>query len=272
MADSPMPRPWRLDEATYADVQARGYEVAVIPCGATEPHNLHLPYGTDSYEAETIANRLAEAAWAKGAKILVLPTVPFGTETNQRGCLLSINVNPSTLFAFLTDVIESLAGHGIKKVLILNSHGGNDFKPLLREIFGRFGSHVFLCNWYTVLKDVYPEIFRDPGDHAGELETAFILASHPHLVRKKADGSLDADEGAVRSSRFDAVEKGWVGLTRPWPLLTTNTGVGNPHPATAEQGRRVLDLLTERLAPFLVELANSPLDAEFPFAPRAPGP
>ena len=85
-------------------------------------------------------------------------------------------------------------------------------------------------------------------------------------MRTKSDGSLAADDGEARRSRFEAVEKGWVGLTRPWKTLTTNTGVGNPHPASAEQGRRVLDLLVERLTPFLVELAASPLDDEFPFA------
>ena len=78
-------------------------------------------------------------------------------------------------------------------------------------------------------------------------------------------GSLTADEGRKTPTRFEAVERGWVSITRPWHLLTTNAGAGNPHAATAEKGRRLLELLVERLAQFLVELSNAPLDERFPF-------
>jgi creatinine amidohydrolase len=147
----------------------------------------------------------------------------------------------------------------------LNSHGGNDLKALLRELYGRTNAQLFLCNWYTVLSDVYDQIFSWPDDHAGEMETSFIMAYHPHLVAKNADGSLAADAGTVAKSRFDAVNRGWVSITRPWHLLTTNTGVGNPHAASAEKARRMMDLLVPRLAQFLVELSASPLDERFPF-------
>ena len=65
--------------------------------------------------------------------------------------------------------------------------------------------------------------------------------------------------------RFEALEKGWVSITRPWHLLTTNAGVGYPHKATAEKGQRMMELLIERLATFLIELSASPLDDMFPF-------
>jgi creatinine amidohydrolase len=97
------------------------------------------------------------------------------------------------------------------------------------------------------------------------METAFALAFFPHLVAKNADGSLAADDGATASSRFEAVNAGWVSITRPWHLLTTNTGSGNPHPATAEKGERMMELLVQRLAAFLKELSDSELDDRFPF-------
>jgi creatinine amidohydrolase len=115
------------------------------------------------------------------------------------------------------------------------------------------------------VKDVAEKIFDHPDDHAGEMETSFGLAYFPELVARKADGSLSADDGAVARSRFEAVNKGWVSITRPWHLLTTNSGSGYPHAATAEKGKMLLDKVVERLAPFLVELSNAKLDANFPF-------
>ncbi len=259
-------RPWILSETNYSHVQQCKYEVAVLPMGATEPHNLHLPYGTDSFQVETLGQQACEAAWNRGAKVLMLPTIPYGTETNMAHCALAMNVNPTTLGLVIRDLVVSLAGHGIQKLLILNGHGGNDFKPLLRELMGQSQVQLFLCDWFRGLSsDRQQEIFDQPGDHAGEMETALGLAYFDHLVRKNADGSLAADEGAVRKSRLDAVNQGWVNISRPWHLLTTNTGCGNPHRATPEKGQRLMNMMVERLSSFLVELAAAEVDSQFPF-------
>jgi creatinine amidohydrolase len=258
-------RPWKLAETNYAYVKQHAFEVAVLPLGATEPHNLHLPYGTDTLEGDTIGEALCAAAHERGAKVVLLPTVPYGTETNQMAFPLAMNVNPSTLAAVIRDLVESLAHHGVRKIVLLNSHGGNDLKPVLRELYGRTPAHLFLCNWYRVVGDVYGEIFERPDDHAGEMETSLILAYHPHLVARDVQGKLLADEGTVATTRFEAVNRGWVSITRPWHLLTTNSGAGNPHAASAEKGRQLVERLVERLAGFLVELSAATLDERFPF-------
>lgn len=258
-------RPWKLAETNYGYTKNHSFEIAVLPLGATEPHNLHLPYGTDTYEGEIVGEAICYAAHERGAKVVLLPPIPYGTETNQMAFPLAMNLNPSTLFAVVHDLVASLARHGIRKVLLLNSHGGNDLKPLLRELYGKTSAHVFLCNWYRVLADVEHQIFTDPGDHAGEMETSLILAYRPELVARRADGSLDADEGHMAATRFEAVNRGWVSMTRPWHLLTTNSGAGNPHPASAEKGRRMMELLVERLAGFLVELSKAEVSDRFPY-------
>ncbi|TWU32837.1 creatininase family protein [Novipirellula artificiosorum] len=259
-------RPWILAETNYANVSQVKYEVAVLPFGATEPHNLHLPYGTDTFEADAIATLACEAAWKQDAKVFMLPTLPYGTETNMAKCALAMNVNPSTIGLVIRDLVESLSRHGIKKVVLLNGHGGNEFKPLIRELMGQTSSHLFLCNWFRELTaDVQPEIFDDPGDHAGEMETSLGLAYFGHLVRRNDDGSLAADEGSVKPARLRAIQRGWVNLSRPWHLLTTNTGCGNPHPASAQKGEMLMQVMVDRLSSFLVELAASELDETFPF-------
>jgi creatinine amidohydrolase len=258
-------RPWILAETTYGYTRHQRYEVAVLPLGATEPHNLHLPYGTDVFEGTIVGEQICEAAHARGAKVVLLPTIPYGTETNLREFPLAINVNPTTLFRFVTDIIESLVASGVRKIVLLNSHGGNEMKPLLRELSGKTEAQLFLCNWYTMLGDQYDRIFDRRDDHAGEMETSFALAFFPHLVERMPDGGLTADDGLTAPSRFDAVNQGWVSITRPWHLLTTNAGAGNPHEATAEKGRRTMEILVDRLATFLVELSASPIDERFPY-------
>jgi len=258
-------RPWILSEVNYGYLKEHRYEVAVLPCGATEPHNLHLPYGTDVFEGTTVGEKICEAAHARGAKVVLLPTIPYGTETNQMAFPLAMNLNPSTLFAVITDLVNSLAHHGIRKIVLLNSHGGNDLKPLLRELYGKTEAHVFLCNWYSALRDVEEKIFDHAEDHAGEMETSFGLAYFPELVARTPDGKLTADDGKTATPRFEAVNRGWVSITRPWHLLTTNSGSGYPHAATAEKGKKLMDAVVERLAPFLVELSASKLDEKFPF-------
>jgi creatinine amidohydrolase len=253
--------PWRLADLTYGQVKSgSAYEVAVLPLGATEPHNLHLPYGTDTFQVETIANRACALASQQGARVLLLPAIAYGTETNQMGFPLAMNLNPSTLCRVITDLVDSLATHDIRKAMLLNGHGGNDLKWVLRELHRATPVHLFLCNWYKVASDSYASIFEARDDHAGEMETSMGLAHFPELVTLEL-----ADAGAVRPSRFVAVNKGWVEITRPWHILTTNSGSGDPRAASASKGRAVTELVSERIGHFLVELARSPLDEAFPF-------
>src|SRR5690349_10466015 len=111
-------RSWKLSETRYGLVKDQSYEVAVLPLGATEPHNLHLPYGTDTFEAEVIGDNICEAAHNRGAKVILLPAIPYGTETNQMAFPLTMNLNPSTLFRVITDLVDSLAHHGIHKIVL----------------------------------------------------------------------------------------------------------------------------------------------------------
>src|SRR6056297_2736691 len=259
--------PWLLAEATFSEIRAAAYEVAVLPLGATEPHNTHLPYATDTLESQAIGRAVCEQAHALGAKVVLLPSIPYGTETNMRHLPLAMNLQPTTLFAVLKDLVESLVGSGIRKVLILNSHGGNDLKPFLREMSGNTPAQLFLCDWFRMVGDRYEELFDAPEDHAGEMETSLGLAFFPEFVVRDSEGNLRADDGAIQSTRFAAVNEKWVSITRPWHLLTKQTGSGNPHAATAQKGQQVMDLIVERLAPFLLELSNAELDKTFPFKP-----
>lgn len=258
-------RPWVLAETSYSFVKQNPYNVAVLPLGATEPHNLHLPYGTDLFEGTILGEEICGRAWAEGAKCVLLPTIPYGTETNMSEFPLAMNLNPSTISTIIEDLTESLEASGIEKLVLLNSHGGNDLKPVLRELAGRTEVQIFLCNWYAAISDVYSQIFEHPEDHAGEMETSFIMAYLPELVQRDESGQMIADQGDRRPLAFEALEKNWVSITRPWHLLTTNSGSGYPHMATAEKGRKLIEVLCDRLVPFLKDLSETPVDDFFPF-------
>lgn len=264
-----MIRPWVLADLNYGIVKSQpNFDLAVLPLGATEPHNLHLPYGTDTLQVELIGERACERAHKRGARVVLLPAIPYGTETNQMRFPLAMNLNPSTVARVITDLVESLATHGIRKCLLLNGHGGNDLKWVLRELHRTTPVHLFLCNWYKVAADRYKTIFEDAGDHAGEMETSMILAHFSELV------AMDqADAGTMQPSRFEAVNQGWVEITRAWHLLTTNSGAGDPRPATAAKGQELTEIVVERLATALEDIAKNPADDTFPFGtPLARGP
>ena len=248
-------RPYVLAETTWKFVRHTSYEVAVLPWGATEPHNFHLPYATDNIESEHVAIEAARIAWEQGARVVALPGVPFGVNTGQLDLPLTLNVNPSTQMALLGDLARALAGQGIRKLVVLNGHGGNDFRQMIRELQPQVD--IFLCtlNWYRCAK---PEtFFTEPGDHAGELETSVVMHLTPGLVLPLSD----AGDGAARPFRIAALRQGWAWAPRQWTQVTADTGVGNPARATAEKGRRYFEAVTRQIAGFLVELAGADVNA-----------
>lgn len=242
-------RPWVLGESALPTVREANYEVAVLPWGATEAHNLHLPYATDVIEAEAVAVAAAGVAWERGARIVVLPPIPFGVNTGQLAVPFCINLNPSTQLAILRDVVRALEPHGVRKLVVLNGHGGNDFKAMLRELQPQTPIFLAMVNWWTVLDA--RRYFAEPGDHAGALETSAVMHLAPGLVRPLTE----AGRGHARRFRIAALRDGWAWAQRDWPSVTDDTGVGDPAGSTAADGERFVRDAAEKIGGFLVELA-----------------
>ncbi|HEY4305807.1 MAG TPA: creatininase family protein [Gemmatimonadaceae bacterium] len=247
-------RPYVLAETHWKTVDPTPYSVAVLPWGATEAHNYHLPYATDNIQAERISIMAAERAWSQGAKVVVLPTVPFGVNTTQLDIKLTINLNPSTQAAVLTDIVSALEGQGVHKLVIVNGHGGNDFRQMIRELQPKTKVFLSLVNWWSSV-DVKQWI-EESGDHAGEAETAAMMYLVPELVRPLSD----AGSGHARASRLRGVREGWAWAPRRWTQVTADTGIGNPSKATAEKGEAYVGAAVERIASFFVEVAELDLN------------
>lgn len=247
-------KPYVLADTNWKHVKEEEFSVAILPWGATEAHNYHLPYATDNILAEEAAIRSAGKAWEQHAKAVVLPCIPFGVNTGQMDVKLCMNLNPTTQYAILKDVAQVLQKHGINKLVILNAHGGNNFKQMIRELSLEFPK-LFACsvNWWQTT-DAKP-YFKEPGDHAGELETAAIMHLRPQLVLPLEE----AGTGKAKEFKITALREGWASAQREWTQVTKDTGVGNPKAATAEKGEVFFEKSTDLIAGFLQELHEANL-------------
>ena len=249
-----MSRPFVLAETTWKTVRETPYDVAVLPWGATEAHNHHLPYGTDNIQAEQVAIRAAGIAWQQGARVAVLPTVPFGVNTTQLDIRLCINMNPSTQAAVLADVVSALEQQGVLKLVVLNGHGGNDFRQIIRELQQDTAVFLSQLNWWSCVDA--KQFVERAGDHAGEAETSAMLHLAPDLVRPLEE----AGPGRARASRLTGVREGWAWAPRRWTQVTDDTGIGDPSRSSAKKGEAYVNAASDRIAGFLVELAALDLD------------
>ena len=218
-----MKREIDLSLSAYGVTRHLDYDVVILPWGATEPHNLHLPYLTDAILAHDVAVDAAQLAFSDhGIRAMVLPPVAM-----------------------------------VRKLLIINGHGGNTFKSRIRDLAVDYPDFFILSSeWFTVLPA--KEWFDAPGDHADELETSVMMHYHPELVELSEAGEGKANPFALQSLREKTA---W--LPRHWTQVTADTGIGNPCLATAEKGCRFAEAVAKKYATLLKELAAVQCEQDF---------
>lgn len=243
-------QPYILSETSWKSIKETDFQLAVLPWGATEAHNLHLPYSTDNILVYRIAEESARIAWDCGSRVIVLPTIPYGVNTGQTDVKLDMNLNPSTQFLILKDLVTVLDRQGIHKLVIMNGHGGNDFKQMIRELNIIFPKmFICQCHWFKIPgKEAF---FQDLGEHAGEDETSLMKYLSSELVLPLSV----AGDGKAKNFRFSALREGWAWAEREWTKVTKDTGIGNPAQATEEKGAAFFKFITEKIGAFLFELA-----------------
>ncbi len=146
----------------------------------------------------------------------------------------------------LRDVVDVLNRHEVYKLIILNSHGGNDFitdDPLSWD-YSFAKMFLCTCNWYQALDQ--KEFFENKDDHAGEMETSVIMHLKPELVRPLSE----AGDGTAKKFRITAIREGWAWAERKWMQVTKDTGVGDPRKASPEKGAKYFKAVTGKVAGF----------------------
>ena len=241
-----------LSVSCYGKTRELVYDLVLLPWGATEPHNLHLPYLTDCILAHAIAVDAAERSKELyGVRCMVMHPVTMGSQNpGQRELPFCIHARYETQRAILTDIVASLHTQGIRKMVIINGHGGNNFKNMIRDLSVDYPDFLIACSeWFAVLPA--REYFDRPGDHADEVETSVMMHYHPELVNLE-----EAGEGKYKPFAISSLQEKVAWIPRNWQKVSEDTGIGDPRLATAEKGKRYAGAVVEKYAQLLGELAK----------------
>jgi creatinine amidohydrolase len=184
---------------------------------------------------------------------VVLPAIPFGNDEQQLDQVATISITTATAHAILRDVVRSLMRQGLDRIVILNAHGGNEFKPLVRDVQSEFsGALIVVVNFFQLRKYEPDPRAKASGDHADEMETSFLLHVAPHLVDMSGAG-----RGERVPFQIPALNQPGVWTPRPWSASHPDTGSGDPSFATAQKGRAHFEALSTAIADVLVGLSNA---------------
>lgn len=245
-----------LSVSCYGITKDLKYDLVVQPWGATEPHNLHLPYLTDAILSHDVSVEAAEiAANRYGIKVMVLPWVAFGAQNpGQRDLKFCIHARYETQKAILTDVVSSLHHQGMKRLIIINGHGGNSFKNMIRDLAVDFPDMLIASSeWFKAVPS--KSYFDSPGDHADELETSVMMHYHPELVKLE-----EAGEGKAGGFATQYLSSGIAWVPRNWLKVSNDTGIGDPRKSTAEKGKKFAEAVASVYADLFYELTLSEKD------------
>jgi creatinine amidohydrolase len=229
------------------------YELVILPWGATEPHNLHLPYLTDCILSQEIALDAAQLVNERsGINCMVLPAVNMGSQNpGQRELPFCIHARYETQKAILLDIVSSLAMQGIRKLVIINGHGGNNFKNMIRDLLVDYPDFLIAASdWYSIVPR--KSFFEEPGEHADELETSVMMYYHHELVNLAEAGS-----GKSKTFSVHSLNEKIAWIPRNWQKISEDTGIGNPLKSTTKKGEAYAKAVVEKYVSLFEELAKN---------------
>ncbi|MGD8292366.1 MAG: creatininase family protein [Desulfobacterales bacterium] len=246
-------------ELTWPEAKDRfeQVDIALLAVGSIEQHGPHLPLDSDAFDANYLALRVAEAC--SDPKPLVLPNISYGVSYHHEGFKGTVSISNDTLVKLVYDIGISVSRNGIKKLVIINGHGGNS--PALNHAAQMINrdSHIFVCvdTGETSDVDIYA-LVETPNDvHAGEIETSTALAVRPHLV-KMDQAYREVPEFSSRYLDFTS-KRGvlWYAYTRK----ISNSGVmGDPTKASAEKGKKIWEMMITHLVALVEDLKSMTLE------------
>jgi creatinine amidohydrolase len=228
-----------LGAMTWEDAEEafESADFVVLPTGSVEQHSIHLPVSVDTLRAENLTRELAEAAPDRDLSMVRLPTLPYGYSEHHMSYPGTVTLKPDTYRDLLVDIGESLAAHGVNRLLFVNCHGGN------RESLKLAGDRIqrdhdlptYFVHWTEYASEQLEAEFGEGWGHAGDHETSVIELFHPDLVKeaKKEDQTKKADFETRQYEYFDDI--------------TEQGGLGDPTNSDAEFMEQVVADTTERI-------------------------
>jgi len=234
----------QLTSSTWTELDEVETDLALLPVGSTEQHGPHAPLGTDTHNAEAVAEAAAERY---PDPVVVAPAVPVAVAEEHRQFTGTLWTDESTVRAYVRDIVASLAAHGWDRVVLVNGHGGN--VAALREVAGRIVRHD---DAYAVPFTWFDEVDAEENmGHGGPLETALLQHANPETVRE--DRLTAAAEGG--SDRGGAWQ-GRTNLAFDSHEFTENGVVGDPREGSADLGEALLSGAADALVALLDVVAE----------------
>jgi creatinine amidohydrolase len=256
----PIPAERYLPYLTSADIKAlpKNESAVILPVASIEQHGPHLPVISDTLIGQVLLARALERA-PEDAHLWVLPPLVYGKSNEHRAFPGTFTLSASTLSAVIHDIADGVARNGFRRLVLLNSHGGNPgvLSHVARDVRERTGLIVFPLTVF--LMDLPDEEHDDDeaswGTHAGEWETSLLLHLAPELVRTERIDSLGQlprmGDGVQHLTLRGPVTFAWLSED------VSATGVmGDPRKSTPERGRKTADLIVDKLAAVLCEMAT----------------
>jgi creatinine amidohydrolase/Fe(II)-dependent formamide hydrolase-like protein len=218
------------------DRYLKSVDIALLPVGATEQHGPHLPLDTDTFDADYLARKVAEAC--THPQPLVLPAVAYGVSYHHSDFRGTLSISNESLSQLIYDIGMSAAANGIRKLVIINGHGGN--APALNHAAQMINrdARIFVCVDTGETSDVDIEALVETPNavHAGEIETSAALAVRPHMVRL---GEALEEIPRFSSRYLDFTSKRGVSWYAYTEKISDSGVMGNPLLANAEKGKKI---------------------------------
>ena len=241
-----------LERMKWPEIDALDRANVLVVCciGALEQHGLHLPMGTDYMIGSELLRRLEEQ---NPSQLLCLPALWLGCSDHHMGFAGTITAPIQLIIQTIQHVASSIRSHGFQRMLFLNTHGGNraSLSCSIQDLGRLFPDLTAVGATYWEVASAELEKLRasDFGGmgHACELETSLILAIDDTLV----DRSRTRPDGVMAKSCFtcaDMLHPPAVTVYKSISDMSENGCVGDPTVASAEKGRQMFDVITDRLA------------------------
>ncbi|MEQ9693004.1 creatininase family protein [Shimia sp. SDUM112013] len=260
-----MTRPNRW-QGYWADLKAPDFAdlpedtIAILPLGATEQHGPHLPLSVDSTLTDAVLSR-SLPQWKADTHALILPTLTITKSNEHLAHAGTLTLSARTLLAMLEDIGASVARAGVRRLVLVNGHGGNTaiLEIAVRELRVAHGLIAAHASWFGFTET---EGLIDLADsahdlHAGDIETSAMLATRPDLV------DMDQAANSPPKSRQWQSDMRWTGLNgqaaRPgWVIddLQASGVCGDASAGSIAKGEAMLDSAARNFADFLVEFAK----------------
>ncbi|MGC4107694.1 MAG: creatininase family protein [Thermomicrobiales bacterium] len=253
-------KPLLLAEMTSAEIAAMGevIDLVLIPVGANEQHGAALPVSTDTISAQVLS---ALTATLIGPRVAVAPAIPWGISWHHLDGAGTVSLREETLIAIVLDLVDSLARHGVKRIALVNGHGGNNaaLAVAVERAHRELGVPLVtsLYAYSLIANAAETELGPEAIGHGGGDEASVMLALRPDLVRKELLIDPEVDPALRTMQQVVRAINGTFPVRQT--LVSASGTTGDARNASAEAGNAILGQAAARLQVIVEGLIDLPL-------------